>query len=252
MNTIKSVSEILVAAVPVKDTWAHSIGETYGPYNINSANENQEVRKVLYCVTGSQEIVEYAKKNGYDLLVSHHPFVIGNVYPQVVLHTALDMCSGGLNDMWRKAMGMKNAELYDKNLGWFGEIEPIKFSDLIAKVQKFTGGILGLQKCQDEDRLIRTVCTCSGLGGFVQHIVEQKNPDVFITGQMLGRYWGAADEDHQFWGKRSGPKLNAVIETGHTFSEWCGVYLFKKLLEPLGIQVDYVPMEIDHFGGEIG
>jgi putative NIF3 family GTP cyclohydrolase 1 type 2 len=253
MPTIKDVVDVLVAAVPIKDTWAHSIGETYGPYNIDSANENKEVNKVLYCVTPSQQIVDYAKANSYDLLVSHHPFVVGNDFPQVVLHTALDMCNGGLNDMWRKVMNIQNAVLYDKNLGWFGEIEPIKFSDLIIKVNNFTGGIIGQKKCKDEDRLIRSVCTCSGLGGFVQHIVEKVKPDVFITGQLLGgSYYEEEDADYKFSGSHRGLKLNAVIETGHTYSEWCGVYLFKKLLKPLNIQVDYVPMEIDSFGGEIG
>jgi len=230
LKLIEDVIEICTKAVPDSETWSSCMGETYGPKNIIPRSE---IKKVLYCVTPSSKIVEYANKNNYDLLIGHHPFVVKGIQ-SLLFHTALDMCEGGLNDQWRIALNLKNAKKYQDNLGWYGEIEPTTYEDLLKKVEAFTGGIIGQKK--STNKLIRTVITCSGLGGFVQSTVNQMNPDCFITGEILSD-------------AKTLP-LESVIETGHTLSEWCGVNLFKKLLEPHGIQVDKTPLEMDVFGKE--
>lgn len=230
---INRVIDICTKAIPQKETWKSSKHESYGAYNVE--DDRMVVSKILYCVTPSSEIVEYAKENGYDMIIGHHPFVIPGI-PSMVFHTALDMVdNGGLNWQWKEHLKMKNAIKYEDNLGWFGEIEPVTYDELLEQVKIFTGGyVIGQQK--RTDKIIKTVISCSGLGGFVQSIVEKMNPDCFITGELLANV--------------NDLKLDSVIETGHTYSEQCGVNLFRDLLEKHQITVDLAPIYLDRFGKE--
>lgn len=220
------VIQILTAAIPQEDTWGSK--EAYGPYNVDPSSG---VRKILYCVTPTPEVVSYFKKNKYDLLISHHPFPT-NV-PQLIFHTALDCCKGGLNDQWATALGIKNPEHFDRNLGWAGQIEPISFQNLCKKIESFTERkILG--QAVSKKSMIESVVVCSGLGGLVLDTALKTKADCYILGEAL---WDA---------KKSG--FNAVIETGHTNSEWIGIHLFRKLLPQ--VTIDLAPETIDYFGDE--
>lgn len=219
------------AACPAEIAWTP--GEYYGEYNIDDYNKT--VTKVLYCVTATRDVVAYFKKNGYDLLITHHPFR-ENV-PQLIMHTALDCCEGGLNDQWRDHLELKAPyKHFDGTLGWHGEITPTPFDELCKKVAQFTASktIEGEMYCADPKKLIKTVVICSGLGGMVNELAVATGADCYILGEAT------------MPGKKTGFK--AMIETGHTNSEWMGVLLFRRILK--GVQVDGAPKEIDYFGHE--
>jgi len=221
---------ICYSACPKDIAWEK--GESYGEYNIE--DHNKIVKKVLFCVTPTQQVIAHFHKHNYDLLISHHPFRAH--VPQLIFHTALDCCEGGLNDMWRDHLELKNNyKHFDGTLGWHGEIEPILFSDLITKVNHLSGSILGEtfnQKGMND--IIKTVVICSGLGGMVNELALATEADCYIIGQntMAGADTG----------------FKAVIETGHTASEWIGVNFFKRVLT--GVQVDLAPSDLDRFGEE--
>ena len=212
--------------IPEKIGWSR--GETYGPANIDP---EKEIKKVLFCVTPTTEVVEYFKKNQYDLLISHHPFRVS--VPQIILHTALDCCNGGLNDMWRDFLGLKDAKHFDGTLGWYGKVEPILFQDLVKKCEDFMDSPVLGQK-YSKIKMIQSIVICTGLGGLVTSQASQTEVDLYLTGELCSE---AKDVG-----------LPAVIETGHTVSERCGIVLLRKLLP--GLQIDSVPLEIDIFGGE--
>jgi len=218
--------------IPKEIAWTQN--EPYGEYNIEDGNKT--ISKALYCVTPTQGVLNLFKAGGYDLLISHHPFIAGKGIPQLVFHTALDCCEGGLNDMWRDHLGLKNPyKHFDGTLGWHGEIEPIEFDKLIEKVGAFSGKVEG-QKFLGigESNIIRTVVICSGLGGLVNEQAFETNADCYIIGQNI-----MPAETTGF---------RALIETGHTASEWIGVNLFKEILN--GMQVDLAPADVDVFGEE--
>jgi len=221
------VIKILTAAIPREAEW--STGEPYGPYNLDP---DRSIKKVLFCVTPCQKVQDYFDTHRYDLLISHHPYRTD--LPQLIFHTSLDCCEGGLNDVWRDALGVQDAQHFDANLGWYGPIEPIRFQDLVAKCEKFIDHkIIGQQYTKLD--LIRSVVICSGLGGLVTDLALQTKADCYILGEMCGT------------AEASG--FNSVIEIGHTLSERMGVELIRRLLP--GVQVDSAPLEIDRFGGEV-
>lgn len=228
MNS-KDLVKLLTEKVPQKDTWRSA-----EPYGLASESLPEEVNKVLYCVTPTKDVIEEFRAGGYDLLISHHPFKT-NV-PHMIFHTALDCCEGGLNDMWRDALGVKNSKHFDENLGWYGEIDPISYEDLCIKVEKFMGYPIIGQK-HNKVETIKSVVICTGLGGLVTRTAQKTNADCYVLGEAV--------QDARFMG------FPAVIETGHTHSEWIGVRLFKKLLEPHGVQVDCASIAADKFNREV-
>lgn len=221
------VIQRLTKAVPQSVEWSE--GEPYGPYNVDP---NADIQKILFCVTPTREVIEYFHSNGYDLLVSHHPYRT-NV-PQVILHTALDCCEGGLNDKWRDALGVMNTKHFDGTLGWYGEIEPTSFNSLVKRCEAFIGHpVIG--QIYSEIETIKSVVICSGLGGMVTELALKTEADCYIFGEAVAP------------AKSMGFK--AVIEIGHTLSERMGSELIQDILPEL--QVDQAPLEIDRFGREV-
>lgn len=226
---IKEIISLLKEAIPYSHSWTP---ENYGEFGIK--NVNKEVKKILFCVTATQEVVQFFKKNKYDLLISHHPYVAYGI-PQLIFHTALDCCPGGLNDMWAKYLNVQNSKPFDRNLGDTGEIEKISFNELVAKIEEFIGHkIIGLKYSNGQP--IRSVVICTGLGGMVVEQAAQTKADCYITGELF------SPQDAKSHG------FKAVIEIGHTLSEFIGIRLFRSLLPNL--QIDSAPLDIDYFSGE--
>ena len=218
----------LIQAIP--EETGYSYGEQYGAYN---CKDLKEVQKVLYCVTIGPEIEDYFLANGYDLLISHHPFNIPKNIPTLIFHTALDCCQGGLNDIWADILGIKNPKPIDKEIGRYGEIDPISFKDLVEKIRNFPGDIIG--ETYSTVDVIKSVAVCTGLGGLINNKALQTGVDCYIIGENIVP------------AKQTG--IPALIEVGHTLSERVGVIFFQKILPE--IQVDVAPLDIDIFNEEV-
>lgn len=228
MKTSEIIDRLTTAA-PESVEWVKN--EPYGPRNIIG---NMDCNRILYCVTPTKQVCDYFRKNNYDLMVSHHPFTAGEDIPQVILHTALDCCEGGLNDQWRDAMGLKNAFHFDGTLGWAGEVDPITFPDLMKKVEDYCEGpIWGGSYSRVEK--IESIVICTGLGGMVEHLAKRSGAECYILGEMSQAVHKSA--------------FNSVIECGHTLTEYKPGILFVQQYLP-GVQVDGTP-ENDYYGHDV-
>lgn len=224
---VREIYKVLSQKITKEDSFRE---EPYGHYNI--VNWEKEVKKVLFCVTATAEVIALFKKKKYDLLIQHHPFVCDDV-PLFIFHTALDCCEDGLNDMWRNYLEVKNSFHFDKNMGWTGDITPISFDDLKAKCRAFIGDreILGYTFTTGE--LVKSVAICTGLGGIDWRAAEASGAECYITGQLLYPKPG---------------KFKHIIEIGHTQTEFIGVDLIRRLLP--GVKVDGASLDIDIYGEE--
>ena len=225
----KDIIAILNKAIPKAESW--SVGESYGAnFHVKPL---ADVKKILFCVTPTHEVVEYFKQNKYDLLISHHPFA--STVPQLMYHTALDCCKGGLNDMWRDFLGVKDATHFDRNLGWQGRIDPISFHDLVKKIENWLQHeIIGLSWSKKE--IIESVCICTGLGGLVLNEAERTGTDCYILGELTHTVTAGSTN------------FSSIIEVGHTLTENIGIAFIRSLLPSL--QIDLAPLAIDYFGQE--
>jgi putative NIF3 family GTP cyclohydrolase 1 type 2 len=226
----KEAADLLIARVPRDAEWSR--GEPYGAYGIVG---NREVRRALYCVTPTSEVVRYYHEGGYDLLISHHPFVKRGI-PQLIFHTALDCGVGGLNDQWRDLLEIKNPQHFDGTLGWYGEVDPISMEGLCAKIERWIDAPIVGQKYSTIPE-IKSVVVCSGLGGLVNDLALKTGADCYILGEAMQT------------AENSG--FQSVVEVGHTLSERMGVKVFKEALAPYGVEVDCAPVGVDRFGAEV-
>jgi putative NIF3 family GTP cyclohydrolase 1 type 2 len=227
------VIEMCLKRIPPTNTWSGTEGEPYGAFHVPP---QLEIKRVLYCVTPTPKVVKYFKDQGYDLLISHHPYITG--VPQLIFHTALDCVKGGLNDMWADHLGLVTNKRFNDNLGPYGEIEPISFEDLVYKIKDFAGGLKGhVYKSPSAPEVVSSIAICTGLGGMVTNLARSSKVDCYIIGENIASPEGSG--------------FNFLIEIGHTLSERIGGKLFEEILNPHGIQVDIAPLDIDVFGTEI-
>lgn len=233
---LKDIGLALNLVIPKEDSWCR---EMYGIQG--TPDLAKKINKVLFCVTPTFDVERYAKDNNYDAIISHHPIPLVGDYgiPHFIYHTALDCCKGGLNDMWRDALGLQNSVHFDKNLGWVGKVDPISPEDLIKKVESFTGTKIQGHNAFACD-VVTSIAICTGLGGLVTDSLSSFKPDCYIVGEDV-----RPPEDTIEMG------INGIIEVGHTVSENIGVKLIRKALEPLGVQVDLANADIDYFGNEV-
>ena len=246
--TIKQIADVLTASVEKKYVWHRCANEAYGlalPAD-DSISENLLATKVLLCVTATSEVEYYAKLNNYGLVVSHHPMHID--FPQVVLHTALDCCPGGINDLWAELLGldMEKAHHFDGTLGWRGKFKAgaeCLFDDFVKKVEGIIGSPpVGICKSNREKGIVWGATICSGLGGLVVKEATDYNCSTlccYVTGELCH------SEGLQYFGY--------VIETGHTLSERIILPKLKDIIVRAfpDVQVDIAPIEIDYFGREV-
>lgn len=232
--SIQELTQTIEAKIRKNDAWHVCAHENYGAFNIAP---DKKLEKLLYCVTISSAVVAYAKKNGYGAIISHHPILNKENFPQLIYHTSLDCAPVfSLNDFWKDFLGVKNAKHIETNLGWTGDIEPISFQNLQDKIEtKLEAKMIGeMYNSQSE---INSVAICAGLGGAVNNLALKTNADCYILGQNIVE------------SKETG--FRNVIEQGHTLSERCGHKTLGKIIKDLPIQFDIVPLKLDHsFTGE--
>ena len=92
---------------------------------------SKNVSKILLTLTVTEETVEFAVKNGFEMIISHHPLFfkplkalrkdtpIGKIVYKVVsndiviysAHTNMDIADGGINDILVKILELKNVNV---------------------------------------------------------------------------------------------------------------------------------------------
>lgn len=110
-------------------------------------NLSREVKRVLVALDVTENVVDYAVNNGFDLIISHHPLVfssqksfVESKYTQRKLiklvksgvsvfsfHTRLDAVSGGVNDVLCQLIGLENVLVDEVDpVGRIGEFDAEK------------------------------------------------------------------------------------------------------------------------------
>lgn len=190
-------------------------------------NASQEVERVLCTLDVSDEVVRYAKENGFDLILSHHPLIFGGVraldgeapvsrrilsllasnIAVFSFHTRLDAMAGGVNDALACAVGLKEISPIDDGEGALGRVgvlaSPMPFADFCARVKDATGApfVNTLKKTDTVSR----VAVVGGEGKDFIPLAEAAGADTYLSGRL--GYHAMLDGE-----------IN-LIECGHYFSE---------------------------------
>lgn len=213
-------------------------------------NPDQEIKKIGVALDITPDAVEYAAKNGIELIVSHHPVIFRaikriladdpaymlarNGVSAICAHTSLDIAAGGVNDALADALGFSNAYPLSDS----GETEMIRICetdgitcDELAKLvyEKLSTGVM----MAGNEKSIRKIALCGGAGGSFLHDVAAAGCDAFITGEA---------RHHEFL---DAANLGVtLIAAGHFETENPVVAVLAKNIEDkFGCEVEIIPQQ---------
>lgn len=174
-----------------------------------------EVNKIMLCLTVTDDIVNQAKAQNCDMIISHHPLFFVplewsyiNIYSA---HTNLDRTEGGTTDTLIKALSFEKCETCD----FVRYVQTnISLEDFAKKLAKISPNFRYVNN-KNITRL-KKIAFCAGSGSeFIQE-AEQAGADAFVTGDL--KFHTALDS-----------KI-AVFDIGHFESEILVLDVLEKLI----------------------
>lgn len=189
-------------------------------------DKNSEINSVIVSLDCTNNVINCAKENNANLIVTHHPIIfdalksvteqsivynlIKNGISVISAHTNLDFSNGGINDILCKLLSLKNIKKFNEfHNGVFelrvGVTDAISADDYAKKLKE----IFGLPiKYVDGMRPIKAVAVCSGSGGSFIYDAVKNGADALIT----------ADIKHNQFLEASQMKIS-LFECGHFNTE---------------------------------
>lgn len=246
--TQQEVFSFLSKQFPKIPKW-QSMDTGYAHYGLHSSLPDERARKILLCVTPGYEIEEYAKKNGYDLIVSHHPGHVCSI-PIMSFHLPMDFGTqkSSQNKYFAFKMGLQNVKMIGDSYVYGVLPRPLTLNELKTKLRKAGYPILtGRHEYSRDTGPISTVVFIGGLGQIEQGLDSKQYPtlqgvfaDAYVTGQISHAP------------RRYLKQFRNIIEIGHTASERPIFRWIRNIIRNRwqNVQVDLAPLEIDTWGDE--
>ena len=210
------------------------------------ADDTSEVSRVLVSLDVTEEVVDYAIDNGFDLIISHHPLIFkpisaidteDHISRKLVklikanvsvlsFHTRADKVRGGVNDCLARALGLLDVEPFgDDCLGRIGHLEAE------TSLEEFAGRVksaLGIDRLVVADAYnpVYSVAIVGGDGkGYIKDAVEM-GADTYLS----GRIGYNAMED--------GPEIGInLVEAGHYATEFPVTKFFANLVSKIDSRI---------------
>lgn len=208
--------------------------EDFDNVGLMVGDKNKEVKKVLLALDCTLKVIEEAKKENVELIITHHPLIFkrpssittDNLQGKKIIelikndislyssHTNLDSVENGLNDTIVSILGFDNFKILEKNkrddkagLGRIVSLnESIQLEDLISKIKKSLN-INNLRVVKGKDK-VNKIAIINGSGqDFIGKAVAL-GADCIITGDTT--YHFASDYKEM---------EISILDVGHFASE---------------------------------
>jgi dinuclear metal center YbgI/SA1388 family protein len=217
-----------------------ALAESWDAVGLVCGDPDEPVRRVLFAVDPTADVVDEVIETGADLLVTHHPLLLTPVHgvpaddPKgrlvhrlvragaalFVAHTNADRApEHGVNDALAAVLGLRDAVPLEPagndpraGLGRVGELaESLSlraFAARAAEVLPATVG--GVRAAGDPERTVRRVAVCGGSGGSLLAAAAAAGADVLLTSDL--KHHPASDA-----AESAGP---ALCDVAHFATEW--------------------------------
>lgn len=235
-----SVGDVLLA---VEELWPESLAERWDAVGMVVGRPEAPVKKILFAVDPTRDVIEEAAAWGADVLVTHHPLLLKAVNSVastgfkgraihrliesqcalVTVHTNGDSAVGGVSDVLADAMHLQDVEplaqapngLPEEGIGRVGVLAKAltlgEFAESLFKLLPAVAG--GVRVAGDRDAIVNRVAVCGGAGDSLFEEVRKSEADVYITADL--RHHPASEAREAANGGR--PYL---IDVSHFGSEW--------------------------------
>jgi len=222
-----------------------SLAEAWDNCGLQVGDAAWPVRSVWIALDPLLGVVEAAKRQQVDLVITHHPLLIEpiqriDVQTQVgkiiaaslegqlaiySAHTNLDSTWGGVNDIFAHRIGLTNLTALVSapanfeppttvqgeplfGIGRVGELVKVRSVAQLAAHIKERLGLPGLRVVGDANRPVQRAAICSGSGGGLMGAFLASGADVYISGDIKYHQARVVEDAGR-----------AVIDVGHFASE---------------------------------
>lgn len=211
---------------------------------------DREVKKVLIALDVTTGVIDKAEKEGFDVIVSHHPVFFGGLtninaltpmgakavalarscIAVMSFHTRLDALENGVNDTLASLIGLENVEVIgNDSIARIGELDgEMSVEDFALRVKSALSCGEGAGEAHvtfsRSGRGVRRVALVGGSGGGEIGLALEHGADTFLTGDLKYHELLSSTEHN----------MNLVC-AGHFFTEYpvCA-FLERTLCDILG------------------
>ena len=165
---------------------------------------DKSAKKILVALDATTDVIDYAGKNAFDLVVTHHPFIFkklsritGFEYKNLetliksdvsVLsyHTRLDSAEGGVNDVLAQTLGLCDIRGFGGDRGDFGRIGNLEKEMSGQEFALYLKEKLGCDvRCAFNDgKMIKTVAVLGGSGKDFVYEAMMTGADAYVTSEI--------------------------------------------------------------------
>lgn len=149
--------------------------------------ENQDIQKIMLCLTVTDDVVRQAREQNCDMIVSHHPlFNVSIKYKNIDIycaHTNLDRAKVGTTDTLIKTLGLAKFIVANSGEGFVRYINyETSLQDFVKRLKKISPHLRyvnnkGVTK-------LKRIAFCAGSGTeFIQEAFEN-GADALVTGDL--------------------------------------------------------------------
>lgn len=190
--------------------------------------QQTDIKKILLCVSITENIINQAIEENCDLIIAHHPlffvpFSFNKNIPIYSAHTNLDTTDGGTTDTLIKLLGFTQI----KKIGEFLRIVELKKEIYLSDFSTLLKSKLKLENLRIVNNLnqqkIQTIAFCAGSGADFINDATEIGADIIVTGDV--KYHTALDSHI------------IIADVGHFESEYPVLTTLKDLLKKLNIEV---------------
>lgn len=177
--------------------------------------KSEEIHKVMFALTITQDVVNQALEQHCDMIISHHPlFVVPLEYNKINMycaHTNLDKAYGGTTDLILEKLGFKG-EMFEEFVRIVELDKPISVEDFKEKLLLISPKLRYINN--DHIQTIQTIGFCAGSGS---EFINGTPCDAFVTGDL--KFHTAVEAN------------KVVFDIGHFESEIFAAELLKEITE---------------------
>lgn len=188
--------------------------------------ENQDIKKIMLCLTVTDDVVRQAREQNCDMIVSHHPlFNVSIKYKNIDIycaHTNLDRAKGGTTDTLIKTLGLAKFIVANSDEGFVRYINyETSLQDFVKRLKKISPHLRYVNNKGVTQ--LKRIAFCAGSGTeFIQEAFEN-GADALVTGDL--KFHTALDSPI------------VVFDIGHFESEIIALPVFEQII---GDKVEFV------------
>ncbi|MBG6083424.1 Nif3-like dinuclear metal center hexameric protein [Zhihengliuella flava] len=235
-----TLGDVLVA---MEELWPRSLAEDWDRVGLVAGRTERQIKRIVFAVDPTLEVVRDAVAREADLLITHHPLLLrgvnsvaasdakGEVVHELIegrcalatVHTNGDSAVGGVSDVLADIFGLTDTEplsaapegLPEEGIGRVGNLpQAVSLGDFASTVFSAMPAVAGgVRVAGDREAVVRRIAICGGAGDSLFDAVRSSGADVYVTADL--RHHPASEARETARGGR--PYL---IDVSHFASEW--------------------------------